>query len=459
LRDYVVPGTPPNRHRRSERDAELRPRVRSIDSSARNLASRGYVGGAFSGVDRHSMSRRQNAAQPARTEACEEDCAEYSDRFLPGYDRGRLLGKGACAVVWLASPQGQTGVVAVKQVAKGSTGKKRSDTEAARRELMYGSHLFLQPGGEPKVSPEQYPGISHITRLLDSFETKRDIWLVMDYGGTCLTKMAYQIKGEFLRGERLYRVTHLPMLQLMKRDIRVLQRLLSQLISALCVLANLNIVHSDIKPDNILIEEDESGRLKGRFIDLGSAFTFNSSENLSLATPEYMPPEALESCASRHGTARLSLGASRSSLASSATSRKPLTAAAGGDPSAKLHRLAQPWSFDIWSLGAILLELSIGTPLWLSYKCRVADDQRANSASLGLFAVPGRDPEKIMQRQADALRQRGLHRILRDSAGVPLDNGGDATGLELLSLMLAWDPLARISPSDALMHAWLCASA
>jgi len=147
---------------------------------------------------------------------------------------------------------------------------------------------------------------------------------------------------------------------------------------------------------------------------------------------------------------RLSLSTGRPGLSSS---RKPV------DPATKLQKHAKPWSFDIWSLGSILLELCIGTPLWLSYKCRVADDQRANSAAMGLFAVPGRDPEKIMQKQSDAVRQRGLNSVLRNGSGVPVYNGGSSDGLDFLSSMLAWDPMARISPSEALEHPWLCSSA
>jgi serine/threonine protein kinase len=393
----------------------------------------------------------------------EDDCAEYSDRFLAGYDRGRLLGRGACAVVWLAAPSGGGGasapgggVVAIKQVAKGTTGKKRSDTEAARKEVFFGSYFF-GPGGEPKLAPARHPGIHHIAKLLDHAETKRDIWLVMEYGGTSLTKMVYEIKGEFLRGERLYRVNHLPVLQSMKQNPAVLKSILRQLLSALCIFADHHIVHSDIKPDNILVEEDERHQLKVRFIDLGSAFTFDCPESLALATPEYMPPEALETCIARNpltgvgGGCRHSFGRLGSGGASLGGPRRGGGAAAPAvDPAQKLKLQAQPWSFDTWSLGSILLELSLGTPLWLSYKCRVADDQRANSAATGLFAVPGRDPEKIMLKQQDALCQRGLHNVLRNAAGVPLDGNGR----DLLAAMLAWDPLDRISPHEALRHPW-----
>lgn len=448
-----TPERTPSRYHEERQPAETRApsgnaRVNSIDRSQRSLSGRAQ--GGNTAAERLQLQRR-GSAPAARQDLClEDEAAEYSDRFLSGYDKIRLLGKGACAVVWLAQPIGQKGFVAVKQVAKGNTGKKRSDTEAARKEIFFGSYFF-HPGGEPKLPPARFPGIQNIAKLFDHSETKRDVWMVMEYGGTCLTKMAYEIKGEFLRGERLYRVVHLPMLQAMKRDPAVLKGMIRQLLSALCVLSDHHIVHSDIKPDNILIEEDERHQLRCRFIDLGSAFTFDCPENLALATPEYMPPEALETCAARGG------GASRISL----SSRPGVSGSSSGgsrksaDPVTKLHRHSQPWSFDIWSLGSIILELCLGTPLWLSYKCRVADDQRTNSAATGLFAVPGRDPDKIIAKQADALRQRGLAHVIRNAQGIPINNDGNGTGLELLSLMLNWDPVDRISPHEALEHPWL----
>ncbi len=35
-----------------------------------------------------------------------------------------------------------------------------------------------------------------------------------------------------------------------------------------------------------------------------------------------------------------------------------------------IHKLS-PWSIDVWSLGAILIEIVTGFPLWLSYKGRI----------------------------------------------------------------------------------------
>merc|ERR1719191_1193079 len=98
----------------------------------------------------------------------------------------------------------------------------------------------------------------------------------------------------------------------MKRDVTLLKQMLRHLLSALVVLSDHHIVHSDIKPDNILIDEDDRHQMQARFIDFGSSFAFDRPESLALATPEYMPPEALETCAGRYpsggGANRLSFG-------------------------------------------------------------------------------------------------------------------------------------------------------
>lgn len=40
----------------------------------------------------------------------------------------------------------------------------------------------------------------------------------------------------------------------------------------------------------------------------------------------------------------------------------------GGD---SISKRIHPWSIDVWSMGAIFLEILIGFPLWMSYKGRI----------------------------------------------------------------------------------------
>jgi dual specificity tyrosine-phosphorylation-regulated kinase 2/3/4 len=378
--------------------------------------------------------------------------AEYGDRFLAGYEKIRLLGTGACAAVWLAAPSGRSGLVAIKQVAKGTTGKKKADTDSARKELCFGQNLF-HPGGTPKVSEKEFPGVRHIAKLIDAVETKRDLWLVQEFGGTCLTKACFEIKGEFVRGERLYRVIHQPLMQAMRRNPVYLKRALKQLLQAVDLLSENRWVHSDIKPENILVDEDEKGELTCRFIDFGSCFSFDRPESLALATPEYMPPEALETCAGRFAggsSIRLSMGRVRNPGVSAPGGRSSHGQDSGRKSVTDLFNNSEPWSFDMWSMGSIFLELVLGAPLWLPYKC-VAGDSPPHTACPGLFSVPGRDPEKIVVKQTDAILNRGLRKVLRDPPGVPLDDAG----MDLLERMLCWTPADRISPAEALSHPWL----
>merc|ERR1719188_1964658 len=95
-------------------------------------------------------------------------------------------------------------------------------------------------------------------------ETKKDLWMVMEYGGEVLSKALFEVKGEFAsRGtaqprERVYRVHHLPFYEAMKRDPRVFKRLVRQVLEAIHLLADHGIVHSDLKPENLLLKGAET---------------------------------------------------------------------------------------------------------------------------------------------------------------------------------------------------------
>jgi serine/threonine protein kinase len=107
-----------------------------------------------------------------------------------------------------------------------------------------------------------------------------------------------------------------------------------------------------LKPDNILLADNG----KYQLIDFGSAVRFEKAVSFSTNTPEYAPPEAM------------------------IQAQVPLS------------EISQPWSFDIWSLGMIFLEIAVGFPLWLSLKSRINGE---GNFKIGLLAVGGREKEKI----------------------------------------------------------------
>ena len=57
------------------------------------------------------------------------------------------------------------------------------------------------------------------------------------------------------------------------------------------------------------------------------------------------------------------------------------------------------WSIDVWSMGAILLEMLTGFPLWMSYKGRISkddSDEQSGTMMTGLFGTQGRVNKKII---------------------------------------------------------------
>ena len=76
--------------------------------------------------------------------------------------------------------------------------------------------------------------------------------------------------------------------------------LLIEVSKALFLMNSHNIVHSDLKTENILLrtkrsddDRDVSFIRAVKLIDFGSSFLFTNLKQFSMATPEYMPPEIL----------------------------------------------------------------------------------------------------------------------------------------------------------------------
>ncbi len=179
------------------------------------------------------------------------------DRALGGqYEIVRLLGRGGMGAVYLARERALDRAVAIK-VLPPEMAADADGSERFRREARTAAKLT-----HPNIVP-----------LYSVGEAEGMLFFVMGY-----------VRGESL-GDRMRREGKLPF-----DDAR---RILSQLADALHYAHRQGVIHRDIKPDNVLLE-DESGR--PMLTDFGVAKASASGNTLTVAgavvgTPHYMSPE------------------------------------------------------------------------------------------------------------------------------------------------------------------------
>lgn len=332
-----------------------------------------------------------------------EEYSIYGNRVPPNYRKLKLLGKGGFAIVWLCENLSNNNLSAIKQFSK-KNGNISFDSGINELEI----------SNSIKIKSE---GIVHISLLLDYIQDYNDLWLIYELGGSSLSKDLFEIKGEFFKNERIYRIYHNEFYEILNRNPQLLKELLKQTLMGLKLLGDNNIIHSDLKSENILLKyENETIQIK--IIDFGSAFIYNSNSRIMMTTPEYAAPELHKYTS---------------------------------NPNADLNEFFSsitPWSIDIWSLGTIFLEIITGFPLWLGMKCRAIINSKS-IFSTGIFAVSGKCSSKILQRQKEVVSN--LSSILKKYPCISISK----EGFHLLSRMLDLNPKTRISPKDALAHSFL----
>ena len=119
--------------------------------------------------------------------------------------------------------------------------------------------------------------------LVDCIEEKKDLWLIYELcPGRTLNELCFEVKGEFYKGERLYKVQHGDFYYAIRQNTALLRDFVARMSDALGLLGKLSIVHADLKPDNIIIDYNaQTQRIESlKLIDLGSSFLLKPEGNV-----------------------------------------------------------------------------------------------------------------------------------------------------------------------------------
>ncbi|XXT16534.1 protein kinase [Sorangium sp. So ce429] len=218
-----------------------------------------------------ARSNSSGEAGPASSAVGRGDVAQDSrrSRLVAGrYKLSRLVGRGAMGEVWLAHDRALRIDVALKLL----TVQRESQAGTALERFRFEAQLAAQ-----------------LAQKTDHVVAVRDVGNDPDVG-------PYLVMG-YVRGRSLR--------QLMQERGPIspaeLAPLLGQIGEALSVAHGLGIVHRDVKPTNVLLEEERNGEVRAKVADFGIAkwirkdlpadFPRRTADGVVLGTPAYLSPE------------------------------------------------------------------------------------------------------------------------------------------------------------------------
>ena len=351
----------------------------------------------------------------------------YGDRNMQGYIKTKLLGKGGCGIVWCCQKVKDQNESLAEIEEDKEFAVKQTSKKSGRSVINMANENIITSKNEIKILNKLNEiRNDFIPKIFDVYEDNNDLWFSFEKGGISLSGLCFKIKGEFEKGERIYHIQKGLFLMSLFSSIKQFKYLLKSLLSAINYINKNGIIHSDIKPENILIEYSGSSsesnfEIKSiKIIDYGSAFFINNTSTIASNTPEYLCPE-------------ITIG-----------NKKFLK-------ELKNNNSKYVNCIDIWSLGITFLELCLCCPSWMSYKTKVIINGKIYHSS-GLFGCRGRDANKIYQKQVEL--SKNINKKLKNSLLYLFETNDRNNFVDLLKRMLEFDYRKRISCQDAINHAF-----
>jgi len=346
----------------------------------------------------------------------------YGNRIMKGYNKIKLLGKGGYGIVWECEKNSElnsdfiSNSYAVKQTSKKNvlSHLKEDVLQIAKNEIN-----ILKALNEEQFEYK----CDLIPKIYETYEDSNDIWFSFEKGGISISSLTFNIKGIFEKRERIYQIQKGEFLIMLFKNIEQFKFLIKKVLEGIDYINKKGIIHSDIKPENILVQYDINGQNEKKLeiksvkiVDYGSAFYSENKSPLITNTPEYLCPEIM-------------------------TNDKEFIK--------EINNGNYINSIDIWSFGISLLELCLCCPIWMSYKTKnVINGKIIYSA--GYFGCKGRDENKIYQKQKEL--SKNLNKILKNSLTYMMDERNKINFIDLLEKMLCFDYTKRITTEEALNH-------
>ena len=361
----------------------------------------------------------------------------YGDRMMKGYIKHKLLGKGGCGIVWLCSKEND-------QIFNSDYYQQNNENNFCQKsnEMYYAVKQTSKKNGSALMNMAEENILTAkneinillklnnqnnndcIPKIYDYYEDANDIWFSFEKGGVSISGLSFKIKGEFEKGERIYFIQKGKFLLSLFSTISQFKYLLKSLLLGIDYINKKGIIHSDIKPENILIEykgdsnENNFKITSIKIIDYGSALNVSNTTTVSSNTPEYLCPEIT-------------------------TGNKKFIKELKNNNSKYINCI------DIWSLGITILELCLCCPIWMSYKTKIIINGKTYH-STGLFGCRGREANKIYQKQVEL--HKGINKKLKNSMLYLFDQYDRENFIDLLKKMLELDYKKRITCQDAVNH-------
>ena len=350
-----------------------------------------------------------------------DELSIYGDRYMKGYNKIKILGKGGYGVVWLCkkiktdeNDENNDMDYAVKQTSKKNAPahNKEDVLQIAKNEID-----ILMKLNENNEKCDLIP------KIYETYEDINDIWFSFEKGGLSITTLTFNIKGIFEKGERLYHIQKGEFLVLLFKNIKQFKLLIRKILEGIDYINKKGIIHSDIKPENILVQYTKNNDILDiysiKIVDYGSAFYTSNQSPLISNTPEYLCPEIM-------------------------TNNKEFIK--------ELNKGNYINAIDIWSTGISILELCLCCPIWMSYKTKIYINGKINN-NMGYFGCKGRDGNKIYQKQIEL--SQNLNKILKNSMIYMFDSKNKTEFIDFLSKLLTFDYTKRITTEEALKHPFL----